>query len=89
MEYVTDKNECFNNFSGIYSSTHLLALMYTGEMCYRFLMSTKESTDAERVTCNLGIEVLETYIQATQELPELIGWSNEQAKKYLSEMKGR
>ncbi|XP_060576148.1 RAB7A-interacting MON1-CCZ1 complex subunit 1-like [Ruditapes philippinarum] len=74
---------------GIYSSTHLLALMYTGEMCYWFLTSSNESTDAERVTCNLGMEVLETYIQATEQMPELGGWSNDQAKKYLIEMKGR
>lgn len=74
---------------GVYSSTHLLALMYAGEMCYWFITSAKESTDAERAAHNLGQEMLDTYIQAVEQMPELQGWSNDQAKKYLSELKAR
>lgn len=74
---------------GIYSSTHLLALMYAGEMCYWFITSASDTTDAERAARNLGEEMLDTYIQATEQIQELQGWSNDQAKKYLSEMKAR
>ncbi|XP_045160559.1 RAB7A-interacting MON1-CCZ1 complex subunit 1-like [Mercenaria mercenaria] len=74
---------------GIYSSTHLLALMYAGEMCYWFVTSAKETTDVERATLNLGVEMLDSYIQAIEQIPELRDWSNDQAKKYLSELKSR
>lgn len=79
---------CFS-VVGIYSSTHLLALMYAGEMCYWFITSSKESTDSVRAARNLGMEMLDIYVQATEQIPDLKqGWSNDQAKKYLAEMKG-
>ncbi|KAL4235889.1 hypothetical protein ACF0H5_004278 [Mactra antiquata] len=74
---------------GIYSSTHLLALMYAGEMCYWYITSANENTDSVRAARNLGMEMLDIYIQATEQIVELKhGWSNDQAKQYLAEMKG-
>lgn len=63
--------------------------MYAGEMCYWFITSASDTTDAERAARNLGEEMLDTYIQATEQIQELQGWSNDQARKYLIEMKAR
>ncbi|XP_052774282.1 RAB7A-interacting MON1-CCZ1 complex subunit 1-like [Mya arenaria] len=73
---------------GIYSDTHLLALMYGGEMCYWYINSTKDVTDSEKAARTFGIKMLTTYTQAVETLPELQGtWSTERAKQLLQELK--
>ena len=74
--------------AGIYSDTHLLALMYGGEMCHWFVTSTQDYTESERAAQSFGIEMLSTYVQAVESIPELQGtWNTDRAKQLLKQFK--
>mmetsp|Transcript_39455 Transcript_39455/g.61528 ORF Transcript_39455/g.61528 Transcript_39455/m.61528 type:complete len:163 (+) Transcript_39455:984-1472(+) len=83
---------------GILSDTHLLATVYSGEICYWACMNFSKpgsqisSEHAARLR-GLGIEYLERYLWAidtmTKAGPGSVGhgWDSERAKGLLSELK--
>ncbi|KAH3831904.1 RAB7A-interacting MON1-CCZ1 complex subunit 1-like isoform X1 [Dreissena polymorpha] len=86
--HVPNDNETLELLKrGIYSDTHLLALMYGGEMCYWFISTTKDVTESERAARAFGLEMLNTYVQAIESIPELqAGWNTERAKELITAM---
>ena len=72
--------------SGIYSDTHVLAIMYMGELSYWYLKYTSPpSTDEERIQMrNIGKKQLELYISLTE--APLQGWDATRAKQLLTMM---
>ncbi|XP_062508931.1 RAB7A-interacting MON1-CCZ1 complex subunit 1-like [Corticium candelabrum] len=72
---------------GIFSDTHVLALMYAGEMCY-WLLTHSEPSDTSQHTqlvkqCH---HFLTTYIFVTEGPLKLHGWSTDRAKQILSQV---
>ena len=74
-------------YTGIFSDTHVLALMYAGEMCY-WLLTHSEPSDTSQHTqlvkqCH---HFLTTYIFVTEGPLKLHGWSTDRAKQILSQV---
>lgn len=77
-------------FAGIYSDTHLLALMYGGEMCYWLAKSTAEPAELDKSIISVGRDMLKTYVDSIEQLPELQAvWNTDRAKQLLTELKSR
>lgn len=73
---------------GIYSNTHVLNLMYKGEMCYWYLENVNQhaqshSEDRVRLTKE-GRKALQTYIRLTEGPLKNNGWSSDRAKQLLN-----
>ncbi|XP_029640793.1 UPF0600 protein C5orf51 homolog isoform X1 [Octopus sinensis] len=72
---------------GIYSDTHLLSLMYKGDLCNWYLQScnteTSQGTDRSIDVISEGRTALETFIQITDGPLKNQGWSSERAKELL------
>ena len=73
---------------GIYSDTHVLNLMYTGEMCYWYLENIKQhgrSNSEDSVSlATKGKAALQTYIRLTEGPLKSCGWSTDRAKQLLN-----
>lgn len=73
---------------GIFSDTHVLALMYAGEMSY-WLLSHMPSKDDDLQHSQLVEQCkhfLSTYVAVTEGPLKQHGWSTEKAKQILSEI---
>lgn len=73
-------------FSGIYSDTHLLAMMYAGEMCYWYSQLKKNhpllpSSDLDER--QIGVKYLQDYLKAVKGPLSVQGWSTERAEQFL------
>lgn len=71
---------------GIYSDTHLLAMMYTGELCYWYAqlkhnhkINPTPAVDEKRI----GIKYLQDYLKAVKGPLSVQGWSTERAEQLL------
>ncbi|XP_048256402.1 RAB7A-interacting MON1-CCZ1 complex subunit 1-like isoform X1 [Haliotis rufescens] len=72
--------------SGIYSDTHLLALMYAGEMCYWFVKGQKEEgfeSMADFQAKDTGTRLLKSYIEAIKGPLQGAGWNTDRAQQIL------
>ncbi|KAL3869542.1 hypothetical protein ACJMK2_042210 [Sinanodonta woodiana] len=69
------------NAMGIYSSTHLLSLVYGGEMCYWFIQLKYE--DESFKAKEIGIEMLMKYLKAVQDSLDLYGWDIKRPEEFL------
>lgn len=59
-------------------------------MCYWFVKSTKEPGDTEKAVTSDGINMLKTYKQTVESLPQLqASWNTDRAKELLAELKPR
>lgn len=72
--------------SGIYSDTHLLAMMYAGEMCYWYSQLKKNhpllpSSDLDER--QIGVKYLQDYLKAVKGPLSVQGWSTERAEQFL------
>jgi hypothetical protein len=83
-------------FAGVYSDTHLLALMYAAEMCYWHQQAVNKgrfTSDSDPSVCSFnirqkGLQYLEDYLTVVRGPLQGHGWDTsraEQIKKYLSE----
>lgn len=76
--------------SGIFSDTHLLTMMYIGEMCFWAVKYEDCSTDStERKEDSLqfrdiGTQILNKYVLACEGPLQGQGWNTENAKEILS-----
>lgn len=71
---------------GIFSDSHLLAIMYSGEMCYLYC---KYALDWDLIEPNtlsqlkeIGIHLLNKYIDAVENMFKSAGWNCDKAKEY-------
>lgn len=73
---------------GIYSDTHVLNLMYTGEMCYWYLQNMNqnaESNSKDSVSLAMkGKAALQTYLRLTEGPLKSCGWSSDRAIQLLN-----
>ncbi|XP_052088838.1 RAB7A-interacting MON1-CCZ1 complex subunit 1-like isoform X6 [Mytilus californianus] len=69
---------------GIYSDTHLLSMMYAGEMCYWFCNKPEQSTSDFNPKV-IGQDLLSKYI-ACAKSPVMYGWSTDKAEEFLKVM---
>jgi len=76
---------------GLFSDTHVLALMYAGEMCY-WIVKWVDDTDSASASSpfasfsfrSLGIELLTRYKEAVTGPLKSAGWSHEKAQHILT-----
>jgi len=72
--------------NGVWSDSHLLALMYTGEMCY-WRYSCWKGTAIENVEYKKkAIDVLSTYENLVTKFTSLKGWKADRAQQLLKEL---
>ncbi|XP_062575006.1 RAB7A-interacting MON1-CCZ1 complex subunit 1-like [Saccostrea cucullata] len=71
---------------GIYSDTHLLAMMYASELCYWYSQLKKD----HQVNCSsvldekqIGVKYLQDYLKAVKGPLSVQGWSSERAEQLL------
>ena len=72
--------------TGIYTDTHMLALMYCGEMCYWYVQAVRDGLFdlcPEFDVKVIGSHVLKSYIQAVQGPLKGAGWSCDRAEELL------
>ncbi|CAG2251826.1 unnamed protein product [Mytilus edulis] len=69
---------------GIYSDTHLLSMMYAGEMCYWLCNKPGQSTSDFNPKV-IGQDLLSKYI-ACAKLPVMYGWSTDKAEEFVKVM---
>ncbi|XP_041360112.1 UPF0600 protein C5orf51 homolog [Gigantopelta aegis] len=73
--------------SGIYTDTHLLALMYCGEMCYWYVQAVRDGLfdlSPEFAVKDIGSRVLKSYIKAVQGPLKGAGWTCDRAEELLA-----
>ncbi|RWS15690.1 UPF0600 protein C5orf51-like protein [Dinothrombium tinctorium] len=77
--------------SGVYSDSHLLAMMYCGEMCYWYckyadewdLIDSEEGFKMIRELKELGNKYLKIYIESVEQFFKNVGWNCERAKEII------
>lgn len=77
------------SFTGIFSDTHLLTMMYIGEMCFWAVKYEDCSADMDRKEDHLqfrdiGTQILNKYVLACEGPLQGQGWNTENAKEILS-----
>ncbi|RWS26177.1 UPF0600 protein C5orf51-like protein [Leptotrombidium deliense] len=78
--------------SGVYSDSHLLAMMYCGEMCYWYckyakdwdLIDSDEGCKMINELKELGNKYLKIYIESVEQFFKNVGWSCERAKEIIN-----
>lgn len=79
---------CF--LSGIFSDTHLLTMMYIGEMCFwavKYEDCSADSTERKEDSLqfrDIGTQILNKYVLACEGPLQGQGWNTENAKEILS-----
>ncbi|XP_077986405.1 RAB7A-interacting MON1-CCZ1 complex subunit 1-like isoform X2 [Glandiceps talaboti] len=71
---------------GVFSDTHLLALMYAGEMCYWFTMATKDQQTHQNELTESGKIFLQKYINVVNGPMKEAGWDCSRAEQLLQEL---
>lgn len=66
---------------GIFSDTHLLSMMYAGEMCYWYCQLQGETTLDFNAKV-IGQDLLSKYIKIVKS-PSMIGWTLDKAEEFL------
>ena len=77
-------------FPGVYSDTHVLALMYAGEMCHWFETMATAQILSHYVTFDpylTGTHMLRTYIDVVIGPLKGQGWSTQRAQDLLTLLK--
>jgi len=69
---------------GVWSSTHLLALLYGGEMCH-----WRTHLQPSRQVCQTGINMLLKYNKFVGDLPEAYGWNSSRSDVLLKILEGQ
>ena len=72
--------------AGIYSDTHMLALMYCGEMCVWCSQYCGDDS-CVRTQTDLGIRCLQTFCEMVSGPLKGKGWTATQAHSYLGKLK--
>lgn len=76
--------------SGIFSDTHLLTMMYIGEMCFwavKYEDCSADSTERKEDSLqfrDIGTQILNKYVLACEGPLQGQGWNTENAKEILS-----
>ncbi|XP_065834659.1 RAB7A-interacting MON1-CCZ1 complex subunit 1-like [Oscarella lobularis] len=70
---------------GAFSDTHVLGLMYLGEMC-DWLRNLKLEDEENRQITDLEQTVLKTYVKLTEGPLKSHGWSSANARSLLSKL---
>lgn len=79
---------CF--LKGIFSDTHLLTMMYIGEMCFwavKYEDCSAETADPKEDSLqfrDIGTQILNKYVCACEGPLQGQGWNTENAKEILS-----
>ena len=72
---------------GIYSDTHLLGLMYAGEMCYWHVKHQDPQQDNTQFNArDTGRKILNLYIDTVKEYMTGRGWNCDRAEQLLAEI---
>lgn len=77
---------CVSLYSGVFSETHVLSMIYLGEMCYWHTKYTTESSSSSTDSFNpkeLGCSVLNTYLSVVNGPLKNHGWSTDRADQLL------
>lgn len=87
MSWTADKLSHKSIFiPGIYTDTHLLAMMYAGELCYWLrqlkVMHRLHPTPAVE-DGKIGIKYLQDYLKVVKGPLSVQGWSTERAEQLL------
>lgn len=77
-------------FTGIFSDTHLLTMMYIGEMCFWAVkyedcnVDSMERKEDRLQFRDIGTQILHKYVSACEGPLHGQGWNTENAKEILS-----
>lgn len=89
---LLDMTCIFVSISGLFSDTHVLALMYAGELCWWFLDSMTEDDRVKYTNFHakdIAIDCLQTYIKASEGPLKGKGWNCDKAKDLISQLTDR